>query len=562
MQGAPPPLPGMKTGLPPPLPPSPKRGLREASSVQGGLSHIDEFSIQISNPPLPGSSSSKPPSTPKDSGPISSSSSNFSSSSSSLDPVGVPPPKPPSSPKSSVVISRLDSVAEGSPKVSATFDFAPPKSPSSPKAGEVSGPKRPRRGHARGVSEVPREEDENTPAADSYRAILDQFYNSLNKRLKCKDTTDETGNTKLINELLSTEKTYVKQLKFVCLHFLLPLKARVAMGTPVLSAQEISDCFLNVGDILDFNRKLYRSLKDLQLAGTLYSSELPKQVKFYMPFFKLYNSYVERYQKAADAIGKLRKQNKAFDQFCKCSEQVLRFMGSELTLASLIITPVQRIPRYVMLLRGVVNGTGVNDQNYGPFKECLGLMEDAAAQMNDALNIFDAKKRVVDIQRLLEPKIELVTPTRMHVRDGHLKKKFKKKVIGAQWQPVWLFLFNDVLMYTTPGLGSDKKKIRCKHMMRLEELTSCTSIDDDPSAHVLEFTWSEKCVHLSANSPEEKEGWIECVNLAKSKLLVKQQQSNDNRDRALAANTPQTPAAAVQQPLINDDYYSDVNFTF
>ena len=69
-----------------------------------------------------------------------------------------------------------------------------------------------------------------------------------------------------------------------------------------------------------------------------------------MDFLKVYIDYVKDYEKALSTIEILEKENPTFSKFLK--DQMRTFVGHEYeALPSLLITPVQRIPRYNLLLK-------------------------------------------------------------------------------------------------------------------------------------------------------------------------------------------------------------------
>lgn len=66
------------------------------------------------------------------------------------------------------------------------------------------------------------------------------------------------------------------------------------------------------------------------------------------PLFFIYIPYVNGYEKATNLVRELLKSNKDFAKLC--SESAKQTTG-QLNLSSLLILPVQRLPRYQLLLR-------------------------------------------------------------------------------------------------------------------------------------------------------------------------------------------------------------------
>lgn len=321
-------------------------------------------------------------------------------------------------------------------------------------------------------------------------------------------------------ELLATEKTYVKQLKAIVNFVALPLVAREAIGSPILSNEELVAIFMNIREILKANLRFYNELKDLKAAGNLTSIALAAKAEFSLPFFKIYMVYMAGYKESATTIPIWKAERKDFDFFMKWCENTMRLAGIELSISSLMITPVQRLPRYVLLLRAMVEATAEADPARKPLIRALEKAEDVALGVNGALTLTEQQSRVFQIQTMLHPFVELVIPARCHILDGPLKKKINRKTIGSDWNELWFFLFSDVLMYTT--LPNHKKLIRMKHMIPLDDMTINDVEDKKKKKYLMELKWSTKTVTIQAASQEEKTEWLTCLNMAIRELAAKQ----------------------------------------
>ena len=133
------------------------------------------------------------------------------------------------------------------------------------------------------------------------------------------------------------------------------LKAHAELQRPILEAEDIGKIFQNVEDLVDLHERLYSELKNLSSQNKLASAELGKLLLKFIPFFKLYNSYVMGFESAAALANALRKKNKDLAFFLDVCELV-----EKNTLESFLIMPVQRLPRYILLLTGLLKNTGRN----------------------------------------------------------------------------------------------------------------------------------------------------------------------------------------------------------
>jgi hypothetical protein len=94
---------------------------------------------------------------------------------------------------------------------------------------------------------------------------------------------------------------------------------------------------------------------------------------------KVYTQYINNYNQAASRLEECKK-NKLFAQFlldCKSLPKV------ELELSSYLIMPIQRIPRYQLLLDGLVKATPKDHPDYTDLSSALKQIVSVADYMNE-----------------------------------------------------------------------------------------------------------------------------------------------------------------------------------
>jgi hypothetical protein len=213
-------------------------------------------------------------------------------------------------------------------------------------------------------------------------------------------------------ELLSTERIFVASLRLINDNYYQPLVAlsrgvpsnkveSLSTAAPVLSRKAISEIFSNFVDILHLNLELLSRLDD-RLSGR--SRETPssrpssiatsapdspqqgEQVKPWnadddsigdllvpmAPFLKMYSLYVKNFSSALTRIESERKSNDAFARFLKETEKATWGRASNqggfgfgLGFQAHLLTIVQRIPRYKLLVGDLVRCTPPSHKDYG-----------------------------------------------------------------------------------------------------------------------------------------------------------------------------------------------------
>jgi len=119
--------------------------------------------------------------------------------------------------------------------------------------------------------------------------------------------------------------------------------------------------------IQDFSQMLLKDLREKKdQIGTVF--------KKYGPFFKMYSSYMEKCETymAAFRMYKIDKNPK--------------FMW-----ASLMIRPVQRIPRYQLLLRDLMNRTPSSHPDHKNIEEAMNIIISAAGSINETMKVMSER---------------------------------------------------------------------------------------------------------------------------------------------------------------------------
>ena len=112
----------------------------------------------------------------------------------------------------------------------------------------------------------------------------------------------------------------------------------------------------------------------------------------------------------------------------------------------MLINPVQRVPRYVLLFGEIVKHTDENDQCGIRCRQALLLIRLLAALIDKKQQDLDNLARIADIQSLVNPPVNLAESGRQLVEEGWL--------IGYEdgvAHYYYCFLFSDILLLTRQG---------------------------------------------------------------------------------------------------------------
>ncbi|KAM9354625.1 rho guanine nucleotide exchange factor TIAM2 isoform 2-T2 [Pholidichthys leucotaenia] len=197
---------------------------------------------------------------------------------------------------------------------------------------------------------------------------------------------------KVIQELVDTEKSYVKDL--VCLFdlYLTPLQTET-----FLSKDEMEALFGSLPELLGFQRVFLQTLEERIAACPNFSSlETPEQFKkllfslggsflYYADHFKLYGGFCANHIKVQKVLERA-KTDAAFKRFLETRNPTNQHSSS---LESYLIKPVQRVLKYPLLLRELVTLTDSQSQEHAHLSEALRAMEKVASHINEMQKIYE-----------------------------------------------------------------------------------------------------------------------------------------------------------------------------
>ena len=106
--------------------------------------------------------------------------------------------------------------------------------------------------------------------------------------------------------------------------------------------------FPDISTILGLNMNLLNALKQKFDNWDNDKSVIGDEFVKFAPYFKMYQNYVNNHEQAARVLHGLEQQ-KSFQEFCNAQQTNPKAKG--LTLASFLILPIQRVPRYELCLR-------------------------------------------------------------------------------------------------------------------------------------------------------------------------------------------------------------------
>ncbi|GFQ99567.1 rho guanine nucleotide exchange factor 17 [Trichonephila clavata] len=210
----------------------------------------------------------------------------------------------------------------------------------------------------------------------------------------------------------------------------------------------VDEIFFQIPEILHIHEEFLESLTqrctnwDVKFTvGDLFVEAFTKQ-----QVIDTYTAFINNWKCAKDATKIATQAKPAFARFL---EHMSREHKGKLALDALLIMPVQRIPRYELLLKELLKHTTVDHPDHHLLVQAQKEVHDLAVKINrverEAFQLEQMQARVKEIENHIEGVVDLCVPERAFIRHdvvtipGGLGTKKER----------CLFLFSDVLLITS-----------------------------------------------------------------------------------------------------------------
>jgi len=165
---------------------------------------------------------------------------------------------------------------------------------------------------------------------------------------------------------------------------------------------------------------------------------------FMAEFLKTYTDYINNYDNAQTTLIRC-SENKAFAKFLfKTSQDPI--CGGQ-SLFGYLIMPVQRVPRYALLLRELEKCTPEDHPDFENLKVALSKILDINDYLNEKKRVAESSFKLLEITENLIGKASIVIQPYRHFISDHPILLTCNETKQKQTQGK-LFIFSDALMYT------------------------------------------------------------------------------------------------------------------
>uniref|UniRef100_M4BAX7 Uncharacterized protein n=1 Tax=Hyaloperonospora arabidopsidis (strain Emoy2) TaxID=559515 RepID=M4BAX7_HYAAE len=354
----------------------------------------------------------------------------------------------------------------------------------------------------------------------------------------------------VVEEICETEKSYVSDIRALNDHYIVALEEK---SHPIMEDAQIAVFFNNLRHLVMLNSKL---LTDLQAIGGrpvaftsmkrrtkgkkqaaarengTKSTVSPVSVAVeceaegvgavfcrYAPLFKLYGGYAKDYEEVAALLQNFGRDARL--GFSKFLETCRAKSGSLKPFDSLLIMPIQRIPRYKLLLERLYEFTPPEHPDAAFLKEAVNRIRCAASLIDEIVGRQENLEIVLQAQQKFSGQLSLFTADRRLLKSGKLTKMSTKRQ-----EEVMIHLFNDILLYSGILITGGYRVRRIVYLhskavgVKTELPTSVQALLDQQSRRRagkdcgFVVTSREKTFILFAESSELQREWVKAISSA------------------------------------------------
>ncbi|XP_057203473.1 rho guanine nucleotide exchange factor 17-like isoform X2 [Triplophysa rosa] len=282
----------------------------------------------------------------------------------------------------------------------------------------------------------------------------------------------------VMRTLVDTEQSYVESLRTLIQGYMKPLKH--PENTPLCDPSLVDEMFYQIPEILEHHEQFLDQVLDCvnqwhdrQTVGHLLVHSFSKEI-----LANIYSAYIDNFMNAKDAV---RIAKEAKPAFLKFLDQSMRENKEKQALGDLMIKPVQRIPRYELLVKDLLKHTSEEHPDYTFLLDAQRNIKRLAERINKGRHNAEELEKETRVMQEIEAHIEgvehILNPQRKFLRQEMV---VEAKTVGGK-KDRSLFLFSDLLICTT--LKRKSGSLRRSSM----SLYSAASVIDTSSKY--KFLW-------------------------------------------------------------------------
>lgn len=305
-----------------------------------------------------------------------------------------------------------------------------------------------------------------------------------------------------IFELITTEAAYVRDLQLI-------VEVFYSSTMALLTEEEVSIVFANIEDLLLVNTTFLSSLEERQKDCRLYIDSIGDLLETYMNSMAVYSDYCINQSNAINVLQSIRDKRPEVASHL----QRLREDPSvrNLDLSSYLLAPMQRITRYPLLIRQILNYTEVESDREN-ISRGLKVVERVLKRINESIRDQEGRARLEAVSKTLyvgQGRLDLAKCTsymgsRKLLKEGSLSKYKSGRKLR-------MLLCNDMIILTDASVSRLYKMPIQLNQVDVKELPN-----KDELGFQLVFAYPRggEAMAFKAANPKECQIWMKAISSA------------------------------------------------
>uniref|UniRef100_A0A672Q8U4 FYVE, RhoGEF and PH domain-containing protein 6-like n=1 Tax=Sinocyclocheilus grahami TaxID=75366 RepID=A0A672Q8U4_SINGR len=305
---------------------------------------------------------------------------------------------------------------------------------------------------------------------------------------KDKEEVERAKRNKVVHiamEIKSSEKVFVDVLKLLHIDFRDAVaKATRASGKPLVEEKVLNQILYYLPQLYELNKDLLKELEE----RVAHWSDHQRLADIFVqkgPYLKMYSTYIREFDRNVALLDEQCRKNPPF------ANVVRQFEVGVCVRNTTNLYYLKNLPE--------------DSSDYKDTQTALSVVKEVANHANDIMKQGDNFQKLMQVQYSLNGHHEIVQPGRVFLKEGTLMKLSRKVM-----QPRMFFLFNDILLYTTP-VQSGQYKVNSMLSLAGMKVSKPTQ---EAYQNELNIESVERSFILSANSATERDEWLEAITKA------------------------------------------------
>nr|XP_026691200.1 rho guanine nucleotide exchange factor 4-like isoform X1 [Ciona intestinalis] len=306
----------------------------------------------------------------------------------------------------------------------------------------------------------------------------------------------------VLKEILETEEDYTQLLQFI-VDVMIPSLQKCSRddSIPSCTSETVSDMLSNIREVHKLHVTFYASLKEAMDPYPYHTNcigELFMKHHFFQRNdFAAYGQYCANFNNAQKISYKLQEDPAIMELINDWKNRVASKTRKFLHLEGFIISPVQRLCKYPLLLRELKKFTNESHPDRNPVEQAMNMMEDVTASVNETQRRAITMQAIRDVDNLCDS----------WEQSGCLTKQgFMTKRGGSvkSWNIRWFTLSGYQLCYYNEPAD--------RHPLKILDLTSYVSMQADADhvgrPHAFSIKMPDRSYYMYTTSSQERRDWI------------------------------------------------------